>query len=59
MLDFCAEYRIATRAHVCLAKADVLSLPCLQRDDMTPTQAAIKFNSDRNCCALFGVDNLE
>ena len=26
---------------------------------MTPAQAAIKFNVDRNVCALFGVDNLD
>lgn len=57
MIEFCTKNRVAMRAHISLCKGDVLSLPILKRDDMTPAQAAIKFNVDRNVCALFGVDN--
>ena len=44
MVAFCKANGIAPRAHVCLAKGDVLDAECLQRSDMTPVQAAIKWN---------------
>ena len=45
MVAFCKEKGIAPRAHVCLAKGDVFEAECLQRSDMSPAQAAIKWNA--------------
>lgn len=42
MVEYLKANQIAPRAHVCLAKGDVLGLECLQREDMTPAQAALK-----------------
>ena len=58
MVAFCKENGIAPRAHVCLAKGDVFEAECLQRSDMSPAQAAIKWNVQQGVSACFGVDTL-
>ena len=59
MVAFCKENRIAPRAIVALCKGDCLGSECLQRADMTPAQAALKWHIQQGVTPCFGNDTLD